>query len=80
MKIINDTLKYRGKWSRKSLTTFFAFFSAIFYGVVSPIVFKTEPKQFIFDGLLLLTAATLSLTVWDKKKALKNSESNEESN
>jgi hypothetical protein len=72
-KIINDTLREPdGKWSRKSLTTFVAFHSAIIYEFILPFIsnkagFEFTHNQYVFDGLLLLVAATLGLTVWDKK-------------
>jgi hypothetical protein len=72
-KIINDTLKEPdGKFSRKSLTTFVAFHSAIIYEFILPFIsnragFEFGHNQYVFDGLLLLVAATLGLTVWDKK-------------
>lgn len=67
MKLIDDTLKTKGKWSRKSLTTLVAFSSALVYELILPFI-GFETKQYVFDGLLLLTATTLGLTVWDKKK------------
>jgi len=68
MKIIRDTLKNKaGVWSRKSLTAFFAFTGALVYEIVLPVVFKLETKEYVFEGLLMLTAVTLGLTVWDKK-------------
>lgn len=68
MKIINDTLKNKaGTWSRKSLTAFFSFSGAIAYEIVLPIIYKTETKQYVFEGLLMLTAVTLGLTVWQKQ-------------
>lgn len=68
MRIIKDTLKNKeGRWSRKSLTSFFAFFGAMAYELVLPIAFKIDTKQYVFEGLLMLTAVTLGLTVWDKK-------------
>jgi len=70
MKLINDTLKYRGKWSRKSLTSFVGFGFALAYEGVLPF-FEIETKEYVFNGLLLLTATVLGLTVWDKKKEVK---------
>lgn len=67
MKIINDTLKHEGKWSRKSLTAFFGFFFALSYEAVLPF-FEIETKEYVFVTLLALVGAVLGLTVWDKKK------------
>jgi surface polysaccharide O-acyltransferase-like enzyme len=74
LKIINDTLKEPNeKWSRKSLTAFVAFSAALTYEFVLPFIshkkgFEFSHNQYVFEGLLLLTAATLGLTVWDKVK------------
>ena len=72
-KIINDTFKEpSGKWSRKSLTTFVAFSSALIYEFILPFLsyrkgFEFSHNQYVFDGLLLLTAVSLGFTVWAKK-------------
>jgi hypothetical protein len=72
-KIINDTFKEPcGKWSRKSLTTFVAFSSALVYEFILPFLshrkgFEFSHNQYVFDGLLLLTAVSLGFTVWAKK-------------
>lgn len=67
MKIINDTLKNNGKYSRKSLTTFVAFTSAIIYEFIFPF-FEFQTKEYVFNGLLILVGSTLGLTVFDKFK------------
>lgn len=67
MKLIDDTLKFNGKWSRKSLTAFIAFASAIAYEIVLPF-FCLPTKEYVFITLIGLVGATLGLTVWDKKK------------
>lgn len=72
-KIVNDTLKEPdGKWSRKSLTAFIAFNAAIIYEFILPFIsnkkgFEFSHNQYVFEGFLLLVAAVLGLTVWDKK-------------
>ena len=75
IKIINDTLKYNGKYSRKSLTTLVAFSSALIYEFILPF-YGIQTKEYVFDGLLILTGATLGLTVVDKFKT-KNTDSEE---
>ena len=71
MGLINDTLKNpeTGRYSRKSLTTLAAFSLAIVYEFLLPLQpwWEFTPNEYVWDGLLLLTGATLGLTVWDKK-------------
>jgi hypothetical protein len=77
-KIIDDTLKSpNGKWSRKSLTSFFAFWLSIAYEGIYPIV-GLETKEYVFSTLLLLVGATLGLTVWDKQTMYKNDKKEED--
>ena len=79
MRIIDDTLKSpNGKWSRKSLTSFFAFWIGLVLGgfiVVSDYFLEVEVNRYaidVFQTLMLLTGATLGLTVWDKQTMYKN--------
>jgi hypothetical protein len=65
MKFINDTLKYNGKWSRKSLTSAISFILAIVYEMILPFV-GMNTKEYVFITLLTLTGSVLGLTVWDK--------------
>ena len=78
-KIIDDTLKSpNGKWSRKSLTSFFAFWFALVLGlyiVISDYILDKEINRYaidVFQTLILLVGATLGLTVWDKQTMYKN--------
>ena len=71
MKIIDDTLKNRGKYSRKSLTAFFAFHLGIIYEFALPF-FGLNTKEYVFTTLLILVGSVLGLTVWDKKNATNN--------
>lgn len=64
-KMINDTLKNKDKWSRKSLTAFSSFTFAIIYEMVLPFLGMVT-KDYVFITLLTLTGSTLGLTVWDK--------------
>jgi len=84
-KIIDDTLKSpNGKWSRKSLTSFVSFACALilgFYIVVSDRVIDREINRYaidVFQTLILLTATTLGLTVWDKQVVAKNDKKEED--
>lgn len=70
MKIISDTLKHDGKWSRKSLTAFTGFLFALSYEAVLP-WFGVETKEYVFITLIGLVTAVLGLTVWDKKDTKK---------
>ena len=66
-KLINDTLKHRGKWSRKSLTTFVSFMLAVLTGCY--IVLTLEVNMYaisVFYGFLGLGGGSLALTVLDK--------------
>lgn len=73
-KIVNDTLKNKnGEYSRKSLTTLVAFASALIYELILPL-YGVQTKEYVFDGLLILTGATLGLTVVDKFKLKSNEE------
>ena len=65
-KILKDTLQSNGKWSRKSLTAFFAFHIAVVYEFLG-LFLHFETKEYVFITLLTLVGATLGLTVWDKK-------------
>ena len=71
-KLIDDTLKNRGKWSRKSLTAFVSFGLGIIYEFILPFLankfgFEFITKEYVFITLLTLTGSVLGLTVWDKK-------------
>ena len=74
MKIIDDTLKNRGKWSRKSLTAFISLIMAISLGiyiVVSDWILNEEINRYaidVFFGFLALSGGTLGLTVVKKIK------------
>lgn len=67
MKILNDTLKNpRGKWSRKSLTAFASFAFAVSYEAICMWTGR-GCNEYVFNGLLMLCAACLGLSVWDKQ-------------
>lgn len=69
MKLIYDTLKFNGKWSRKSLTTLTSFAMSILIGVY--IVVSASVNIYaisVFYGFLGLGGGTLALTVIDKIK------------
>ena len=66
MKILNDTLKNNGKYSRKSVTAFGSFVLSIVYEFVLP-WFGFETKEYVFISLITLVGGTLGLTVLDKK-------------
>lgn len=75
MKIINDTLKFKGKWSRKSLTTLVSFANSILMGwyiILQPEV--NNSSLTVCLGFLGLGGGTLALTVIDK---IKNKPTNE---
>jgi len=73
-KIIDDTLKFNGKWSRKSLTMFASFVMANLVGlwiVVSNYITANPVNEYaieVFYGFLLLAGGTSFLTVYDKLK------------
>jgi hypothetical protein len=66
--IVNDTLKSpTGKWSRKSLTAFSAYHSALIYcayDIYAHEAFRIE----VFYALLGVGTGVLALTVVDKMK------------
>lgn len=69
MKLINDTLKNTdGKYSRKSLTAFFAFIFALSYEVIPLFVKGFDTKEYVFITLISLCGASLGLTVLDKNQ------------
>ena len=80
MKIINDTLKNNGKWSRKSLTAFVSFVIAVIIGgyiVVSDWFLQKEINRYaidVFFGFLALSGGIFGLTVIDKIKNGRNVE------
>lgn len=77
MSLINDTLKFRGKWSRKSLTSFFSFWAALTYEFIMPLL-GVDTKEYVFLGLLGLTGGVLGLTVIDKIKGNARQTNNKE--
>lgn len=69
MKLINDTLKNPdGKYSRKSLTAFFAFAFALSYEMIPLLVANFQTKEYVFITLISLSGAALGLTVLDKNQ------------
>lgn len=66
MTILIDTLKNKGKYSRKSVTAFASFVLSIIYEFVLP-WFGFETKEYVFIALITLVGGTLGLTVLDKK-------------
>lgn len=69
MKIIDDTLKFKGKWSRKSLTTFVSFIMSILIGWYIALSKIHNPSaELVFLGFLGLSGGALGLTVIDKIK------------
>ena len=72
-KIIKDTMMHNGKWSRKSLTTFWSFICSIILGTY--IVITKDVNIYaisVFYGFLTLSGGSLALTVVDKMKNQKN--------
>ena len=67
MKLIDDTLKHKGKWSRKSLTSFASFIFALGYEIAMPLL-GLPTKEYVFITLITLCGSVLGLTVWDKSK------------
>ena len=71
-KILNDTLKFRGKWSRKNITILVAFSLTMLIGIyivtadLIGVTLSIYPIQ-VFDGLLVFVAAMMGITVADKK-------------
>ena len=65
-KLIKDTLKPNGKWSIKRLSAFTSFWMAILYAFL-PLVNPFKVHEFVFVGLLTYSAASIGLTVWNKK-------------
>lgn len=71
-KIFSDTLKFKGKWSRKNITILVAFSLTMLIGIyiviadLIGVVLSVYPIQ-VFDGLLLFVAAMMGITVADKK-------------
>ena len=77
MKIIEDTLKSKGKWSIKRLAGISGFYFAIIYAFV-PLIYKDfEVKEFVFVGLVSFGATAIGMTVWNKKiDKINNDENN----
>ncbi len=65
-KIITDILKERGKWSIKRITVFTAYLFALIYELVA-LFYSLNSKEYVFNGLLLLVATGLGLTVYAKR-------------
>jgi hypothetical protein len=71
-KIFNDTLKFKGKYSRKNITILIAFSLTMLIGIyivtadLIGVALSVYPIQ-VFDGLLVFVAAMMGITVADKK-------------
>jgi len=72
-KVINDTLKTNGKWSRKSLTilTTFVFILALgTFIVISDKILEKEVNRYaidVFDSLLVFESLLMGLSEASKK-------------
>ena len=78
-KIFNDTLKFKGKYSRKNITILIAFTLTMLIGIyivtadLIGVSLSVYPIQ-VFDGLLVFVAAMMGITVADKKLNNKDEE------
>lgn len=83
-KIVDDTLKSNGKWSRKSLTIFVTFLSVIILGtfiVISDKILEKEVNRYaidVFNSLLLFLSVMMGLSEASKKIVNKQVPINEE--
>lgn len=72
-KIINDTLKTNGKWSRKSLTILTTFIFILMLGtfiVISDKILEKEVNRYaisVFDSLLVFEGLLMGLSEASKK-------------
>lgn len=72
-KVINDTLKENGKWSRTSLTTLISFLFMITVGiyiVISDSVLNVEINRYaidVFDTMVVLVGTMTGFIITDKK-------------
>lgn len=84
IKIIDDTLKTNGKFSRKSLTIFVTFVFVILLGTfitISDFILKKEITRYaidVFNSLLLFLSVMMGLSEASKKVANKQVPVNEE--
>jgi hypothetical protein len=83
-KIINDTLKTNGKWSRKSLTILTTFVFILMLGtfiVISDKILEKEVNRYaisVFDSLLVFEGLLMGLSEASKKFINKQAPINEE--
>lgn len=83
-KLIDDTLKSYGKWSRKSLTIFVTFIFVILLGTFIVISDKLLDRQVniyaitVFQSLLVFLGTLMGITEASKKFTNKQSPTNEE--
>lgn len=71
-KLINDTFKtLNGKWSRKSLQIFFAFWVAVAYEFVG-MFFKMETEEYFTIALLTFSFGVVGMTVYKSVKKQKD--------
>ncbi len=71
-KLINDTFKTdKGKWSRKSIQIFFAFWVAIFYEFVG-MFFEMTTKEYFTIALLTFSFGVVGMTVYKSIKKQKD--------
>jgi hypothetical protein len=72
-KVINDTLKTNGKWSRKSLTILITFVFILALGtfiVISDKILEKEVNRYainVFDSLLVFESLLMGLSEASKK-------------
>jgi di/tricarboxylate transporter len=83
-KLINDTLKEKGKYSRKSLTVLVTFLFILALGtfiVISDKILEKEVNRYaidVFNSLLVFLTLLMGLTEAGKKLLNKNESVNEE--
>lgn len=61
MNVTKQLLQENGKWSFKRISAAIAFLIALIYVFV-----KEDPKEFVFNGLLLYTVTAVGMTVANK--------------
>lgn len=70
IKLIEDTLKTDGKWSRKSLTCFACLIFAMAYSGYG-LIEEKEVKEFVVIAFLSVATGSLGLSSWEKKNLIK---------
>jgi len=67
MKIIDDTLKPKGKYELKRIASLTAFYVAVVYAFMPAFIREFAVQEFVFWGFITFSASCIGMQVWNKK-------------